>query len=56
MNYILAATILILWFSLTMYMSWDKTVSKAHNIFYGTLAYLALVIIHWIPFYLIFIY
>ena len=54
MNYIFAGLILFVWFILQTGLQWSAEHRRAVNITYGTLTFLILMAVYWVPFWLIF--
>ena len=53
-NYIIAGLILAVWIFVAMSFSWNPKVSLGANLFAGLGAIILLGLVHWLPFWLIF--
>ena len=53
-NYIIAGLIIAVWIYVAMNFSWSQNVSVGVNLFAGFMAIILLALVHWIPFWLIF--
>ena len=54
-NYIIAGIIIAVWIFVAMSFSWSPNVSRSVNLFAGLGAIILLAIVHWVPFWLIFL-
>ena len=54
MNYLISFIILIVWCYVVMVISWNSKISIGVNLFAGIATIILIGLVHWIPFWLIF--
>lgn len=55
MNYFFAGLIYSIWTLIVIFTGWDNKISKVHNVLIGVIEVGILTMVHWVPFWLIFL-